>query len=180
MGVWSTSSTRVTDCHPSSESQPCRSTATARSARVRRPARRLGDAVADEVDRVEPRHVLQLQKIDRVALTLREQRHQHVRAGYLVTTGRLHVDRGTLHDSLEAGGWLRIAGPVGCQAGKVLVEKLRQIVAQLVEIDATGAQYRCRVRIIRQAQKQVLQRRIFVMTLAGERQCAVQRLFEVS
>ena len=146
---------------------------------LRRAARRLGDAVADEIHRVEPRHVLQLQEIDRVAFALGEQRHQHIRAGHLVAAGGLHVDRGALHHALEAGGGLRIAGPVGRQAGEILVEELRQIRAQLVEVDATGAQHRGGIGVVGQAQQQVLQRRVFVTAFAGERQGAVQRLFEV-
>ena len=90
------------------------------------------------------------------------------------------MDRGALHDALEAGGRLRIAGAIGRQAGEVLVEELRQIAAQLVEVDAAGAQHRRGIGVVGQAQQQVLQRRIFVPTLAGERQGAVQRLFEVA
>ena len=114
-----------------------------------------------------------------MALALGEQRHQHVGAGHLVAAGGLHVDRGALHHALEAGGGLRIARPVGGQPGKVLVEELGQIAAQLVEIDAAGAQHRGGVGVVGQAEQQMLQRRIFVTALAGERQGAMQRLFEV-
>ena len=90
------------------------------------------------------------------------------------------MDRGALHDALEAGGRLRVAGPVGRQAGEVLVEELGQVGAQLVEIDAAGAQHGGGVGVVGQAEQQVLQRRVFVPALAGERQGAVQRLFEVT
>ena len=90
------------------------------------------------------------------------------------------MDRGALHHALETGGRLRIARPIGGQAGEILVEEFRQIAAQLVEVDAAGAQHRRGVGVLRQAQQQVLERRVFVTTLAGERQGAVQRLFEVT
>ncbi len=90
------------------------------------------------------------------------------------------MDRRPLHHALEAGGGLRIASPVGRQACQVLVEKLRQIAAQLVQIDPTGTQHRRRIRVVRQAEQQVLQRRIFMSALTGERKGAVQRLFEVT
>ena len=111
-----------------------------------------------------------------MALALGEQRDQHIGAGHLVAAGGLHVDRGALHDALEARGRLRIARPVGGEAGKVLVEELRQIGAQLVEIDAAGAQHRRRVGVVAQAEQKVLQRGVFVPALAGEGQRAVQRL----
>src|ERR687897_922032 len=60
------------------------------------PPRRLGDAVGDEVHRVEPRHVLELQEVDGVALALGEQGDEHVGPGHLVAAGGLHVDRGAL------------------------------------------------------------------------------------
>ncbi len=147
---------------------------------LRRAARRLGDAMADEVHRVEPGHVLQLQEIDRVALALAEQGDQHVGAGHLVAAGALHVDRGALHHALEAGGRLRIARPVGGEAGEVLVEELGQVVPQLVEIDPAGPQHGGGVAVIGEAEQQMFERRVFVPALAGKGQGAMKRLFQVS
>ena len=90
------------------------------------------------------------------------------------------MDRGALHDALEAGGRLRIARPVGGQAGQVLVEELGQVGAQLVEIDAAGAQHGGCVGVVGQAEQQMLQGGVFVPALAGEGQGAVQRLFEIA
>ena len=103
-----------------------------------------------------------------MAFALGEQRHQHVGAGDLVAAGGLHVDRGALHHALEPGGRLRIARPVGRQASEVLVEKLGQIAAQLVEVHPAGTQHRRGIGVVGQAQEQVLQRRVFVTTFAGE------------
>ena len=89
------------------------------------------------------------------------------------------MDRGALHDALEAGGGLRIARPVGGQAGEILVEEFGQIGAQLVQIDAAGPQHRRGIGVVRQAEQQMLQGRVLVAAFARERQGAVQRLFEV-
>ena len=61
-----------------------------RPGRRARPARRLGLAVADVVDGVEPGHALVLEERHGVAVALGEQRHQHVGAGHFLcgpTTG---------------------------------------------------------------------------------------------
>ena len=87
-----------------------------------------------------------------MALALGEQRHQHVGAGHLVTARGLHVNRGALNHALEAGGRLRIARPVGRKAGEILVEEFGQIAAQLVEVDAAGAQHRGGIGVVRQAE----------------------------
>ena len=93
---------------------------------------------ADEVHRVEPRHVLQLQEVDRVALALGEQGDQHVGARHLVAAGGLHMDGGALDHALEAGGRLRVAGTFRDQPGQVLVEELGEVALQLLDIDAAG------------------------------------------
>ncbi len=90
------------------------------------------------------------------------------------------MDGGALHHALEAGGRLRVAGRSVARPGQVLVQELAQILPQLVEVDAAGAQHGGRIAVVGQAEQQVLQRRIFVPALAGERQGAVQRLFEVA
>ena len=55
-----------------------------------------------------------------------------------------------------------------------------EVGAQLVEIDAAGAQHGGGVGVLGQAEQQVLQRRVFVPALAGEGEGAVERLFEVA
>jgi hypothetical protein len=132
--------------------------------------------VADEVDGVESRHVLQLQEVDGVALALAEERDQDVGAGDFVAAGALDVDGGALDDALEAGGGLGVAGAIGGQAGEVLVEEFAEVLAQLVEIDAAGAEDGGGVAVVGEAEEKVLQRRIFVPALAGEREGAMQRL----
>ena len=64
-----------------------------------------------------------------MAFALAEQRDQHVGAADLVAARRLHMDRGTLNDSLEACGGLRVTRPVGRQPGQILVQEFGQVVA---------------------------------------------------
>ena len=101
----------------------------------------LGNAMADEVHRIESRHVLQLQEIHGMAFPLGEQRDEHVRAGHFIAAGALHVNRRALHDALEAGRRFRLGGAVRGQAGQILVEEFREFLAQLVQIDAACPQH---------------------------------------
>ena len=88
-----------------------------------------GDAVADEVHRVQPRHVLRLQEIDSMAFTFAEQCHQHIGPGDFFLTGRLHMDRRTLNHALETGGRFRIARTVSGKARQFLIKEFGQVIA---------------------------------------------------
>ncbi len=114
-----------------------------------------------------------------MALALGEQGDQDVGPAHLVAAGGLDVDGGALHDALEPGRGLGIARTIGGKAGQVLLKELPEIGPQLVEVDAAGPQHRRGVGIVRQPQEQMLERRILVVAIAGERQGAMQRLFEV-
>ena len=140
---------------------------------------RLGDAVADVVDGVEPRHVLLLQEEDGVALALGEQGDQHVGAGHLLAAGGLHVDGGALQHALEAGGRLGVAGGAADQVGELVVDIFAEVAPQPVEIDVAGAEDGDRVLVLGQRQQQVLERRVLVPPLVGVGQRAVQSLFEI-
>src|SRR5690606_18872800 len=52
----------------------------------------LGNAVADVVHGIVARHLLFLQEVGSVALTLSEDRYKDVRAGHLLTPRRLDMD----------------------------------------------------------------------------------------
>ena len=108
-----------------------------------------------------------------MAFALAEEGDQNVGARHLVAAGALDVDGGALHDALEAGGGLRVAGAVGREAREVLVEELAQVLAELVEIDATGAQHGGGVAIVGQAEQEVFERGVFMPALAGERKGAM-------
>ena len=115
-----------------------------------------------------------------MALALGEDRDQHVGAGHLLAAGRLHVDDGALDHALEPGGRLGILVAVADQVLQLGFEIGGEAAAQLVEIDIAGPHHRGRILIVDQGQQQVLERRIFVVPLIGERQCAVERLFKAA
>jgi hypothetical protein len=71
-------------------------------------ARHLGDAVGDVVDHVEPRHVLLVEQVDRLAVLLAEQGDQHVGAGDLLLAGGLHMEHRPLQHPLKAQRRLRL------------------------------------------------------------------------
>ncbi len=151
----------------------------AHRARLRH-ARPLGDAMADVVDRVVAGHVLLLQEIGGVAFAFREDRDQHVGARHLLSAGRLHVDHGALDHALEPGRRLRILVAVADQVLEFGLEVRGQAAAQLVEVDVAGPHHRRRVLIVDQGEQEVLERRIFMVPLIGERQCTVEGLFKTA
>ena len=115
-----------------------------------------------------------------MALALGEDRDQHVGAGHLLAAGRLHMDHGALDHALEAGGRLGVLGAVGHQVVELGVEIGDEAAAQRLEIDVAGPHHRGGVLIVDQRQQQMLERRVFVVPLVGERERAVQRLFETA
>ena len=115
-----------------------------------------------------------------MAFALGENRDQHVGAGHLLAAGRLHVDHRALDHALEAGRRLGILGAVGDQVFEFGFEIGGQTAAQLVEIDIAGAHHRGGVLVVDQRQQQMLERRVFVVALVGERQRAMERLFEAA
>ncbi len=78
------------------------------------------------------------------------------------------MDGGALHDALEAGGRLRVAGTVRGQPGQVLVEEFREVFLDFLNIHAAGAQHRDGVGIVDQAEEQVLERRIFMLPVSSQ------------
>ncbi len=113
-----------------------------------------------------------------MALALGENRHQHVGAGHFFAPRRLHVDRGALHDTLEAGRRLRLVDRLDDQVLELGVDVLHDVLAQRIEIDVAGPKHRGGVGIVDQREEQVLQRRVFVPTLVGERERLAEGLFQ--
>lgn len=140
----------------------------------------LGDAVADIVDRVVAGHVLLLQEVGGVALALGEHRHEHIGPGHLLAAGRLDMDHRALDHTLEAGGRLGIVASVGDEVGQLRVDIVDEVATQRVEIDAAGAHHRGGILVVDQRQQQMLQCRIFMVALIGEREGPVKRLFEAA
>ncbi len=100
--------------------------------------RAFGDAVRNEVHRVEAGHVLLLQEICRVALPLREDGDENIGAGHLFAAGRLHMNDGAMNDALEARRGLRFAVLIEDQIGQLFIEKIGQLGSQALDIDITG------------------------------------------
>ena len=115
-----------------------------------------------------------------MALALGEDRDQDVRAGHLLAPRRLHVDHGALDDALEAGRGLGILGAFRHQVVEFRLDVGREIALELLEIDVAGAHDGGRVLVVDQGEQQMLERRIFVVPLIGERERPVKRLFEAA
>src|SRR2546430_17617204 len=78
----------------------------------------LGDAMGNVVDRVEPGHVVLLQKIYGVAFALREHGDEDVGAGHLLEPRRLDMDRSARQEPLKARRRLGIEAVRGDEAGE--------------------------------------------------------------
>ncbi len=151
-----------------------------RRARRVREAGAFGDAVADVVDRVIAGHFLLLQEVDGVALALREKRDENIGAVHILAAGGLHADDGALHDAVEARGGLRLLRIAIDQIVELPRDIFAQIPAEELEVDRAGAQHRGGVGILDQAQQQMLERRIFMTPLSGQRQSPIQGLLEIA
>ena len=80
------------------------------------------------------------------------------------------MERRTLNDALEAVGRLGLLLTFDNEVFEFRVEVLNDRLAQRVEVDAASAQHRRRVDVVDQRQQQMLERRIFMTALVGERQ----------
>ncbi len=113
-----------------------------------------------------------------MAFPLGEDRDQHVGAGHLLAAGGLHVDMGALDDALETGGRLGVVVAFRDEVFEFLVDVLDEVLLQDLDVDRAGLHHGARVAVVGQREKQMLERRIFVMAIVGDRQCAVEGLFE--
>ena len=111
-------------------------------------------------------------------LALGENGDQNVGAGHLLAARRLDVERRALHDALEAIGRLGLLLTVDNEVFEFGVEILNDGLAQRVEIDAAGAQHSRRIDVVDQREKQMFERRVFMMAFVGERQGSTKGLFE--
>ena len=115
-----------------------------------------------------------------MALPLGKHGNEHIGARHLFPAGRLDVNDRALDHALETGCGLGILTIVHDKAGKLIVDVIDELLAKQVHIDITGPHHGCGVLVVHQREKQMFQRRIFVMALIGERQCAVKALFETA
>ena len=145
-----------------------------------RGAMTLGDAVRDEIDGIVARHVLFLQEERRMGLPLGENGHQHIGARDLFAARRLDVNDRALDDALEARRGFRPLLVARHQLGQFLVDVLLEVAPQQVEIDVARPHHRGGVAVVDERQQQMLERRQLMIALAGQRQGAVQGLFETA
>ena len=115
-----------------------------------------------------------------MALALGEDRDEHIGAGHFLAAGRLNVNDRALNDPLEAGGGLGVLRAVGHQIVELGFEISDERPAQLFQIDVARPHDGGGVLILDQRKKQMLKRRIFVVALVCERQCAMKRLFKAA
>ncbi|GBQ50390.1 hypothetical protein AA15973_2082 [Komagataeibacter sucrofermentans DSM 15973] len=115
-----------------------------------------------------------------MALALGKQGYKHVGPGHLVAPGGLHVNGRALNYALESGRGLGVNGAVGREACEILVKKIGQVGAQLVQIDPAGAEYRYGIRVIDQREEEVFKRCVFVPAVASQCQRTVKRLFKIT
>ena len=114
-----------------------------------------GDAMGDEVDRVEARHVLFLQVEHGMAFAFGKQRDKHIGARHLGPPRGLHVDDGALDDALETGRRFGLVVFIANQVRQFQGDVVTQIAAQTLKIDAAGAQHGDGVLIFGQGEQQV-------------------------
>ena len=87
------------------------------------------------------------------------------------------MDDRPLDDPLKARRRLGILPAIADQVSEFGIHILDQAAFQRVDLDVTGAHDGCGILVVHQGEEQVLQRRVFVPALAGERQGAVESLF---
>ena len=90
------------------------------------------------------------------------------------------MNHGALDHPLEAGRRLGILGPVGDEVFEFGFNIGDEVAAQLVGIDIARLHHGSRILIVDQCEQQMLERCVFVVTLVGERQGAMKRLFETA
>ena len=145
-----------------------------------RPAGHLGDAVGDIVDGIQSRHVMDLQEVDGVGFPFREQGDQEIGPGHFFAARGLHMDDGALDHALKARRGLGLGRFRPVQGNEFGFDEFGQIPAQLVQVDAAGAEHGHRVLVVGEGQQQVLEGGVLVPALGGQGQGPVQGLLEIA
>jgi hypothetical protein len=141
---------------------------------------RFGDAVRDEVDCVEPAHVLLFEEIGGVALALGKDRDEHIGARDLLLAGGLDVDDGALDDTLEGGSRTGVL-PVGYhEAIEFLVDEVLQIALKGLDVDIAAIEDGDGVAVVGQRQEQVLERGELMRALTRQVHRLMQSLFQTA
>ena len=115
-----------------------------------------------------------------MALALGEDGDEHIGAGHFLAAGGLHMDHGALDHALEACRGLGVFASIGDEVFKLALDIIDEALFQGVRIDRAGAHDSRGVGVVKQAEQQMLQRRIFVTALIGDGQSAMERLFQIT
>src|SRR5690606_4808051 len=141
----------------------------------------LGNAMSNEIDHIDTRHVLLLEQKYRLALLLAEDGHQHIGAGHLPLARTLYMKHRALQHALETQGGLRFALFIlrGNQRRRG-VDKLLQLTTQALQIDPAGTQYVQRRIIVEQRQEQMLDRHEFMALGTRRRESEIEGDFQLT
>ncbi len=138
----------------------------------------LREAVRDEIDHIQTRHVLHAEEVCGVRLLLAEYRHQHIGHGDLFLAARLDVKHGPLQHSLEPQGRLHVTVLAGRQSRRGLVDELLQLGLELCGISAAGLQDLPDFGGIHDGEQQMLDGHEFMPRLARTGKRIIQAKFE--
>ena len=90
------------------------------------------------------------------------------------------MDHGTLDHPLEPGRRLGILVAVRHQVVQLGLDIFDEVPADRIQIDIAGPHDGSRVLIVQKGQKQVLQRRVFLLAFIGECQSLVKGFFKTA
>ena len=138
----------------------------------------LGQAVRDEIDDIEARHVLHAQQVGRMRLFFTEDRHQHIGHGDFFLAARLHVKHGALQDPLKPQRGLHVPVLARRHARRGLVDKLFQFGLELGGICTTRLQDLPDFGRIHDREQQMLDGHEFMPRLARAGKRIVQTKFQ--
>ena len=136
--------------------------------------------MCDEVHHIEPRYALLMQVINGVRVFFTKDGDQHIGAGdfLLAAAGRLHVHDGALNHALKAQRRLRIDIIQTRHLGRVVLDEVRQRLAQIVNIGRTGPQHLSRAWVVQQREQQVFHRDELMALLARLNERHMQAYFQ--
>ncbi len=138
----------------------------------------LRQAMRDEIDHVEARHILHAEQVGGMRLFLAEDRHQHIGDGDLFLAARLHVEHGPLQHPLESQGRLHVPILAGRQSRRGLIDELLQLGLELCGVRAAGLQDLPDLGGIHDREQQMLDGHEFMPCLARTGKRIVQAKFE--
>ena len=114
-----------------------------------------------------------------MALTLRENSHQHIRARDILLARRLNMDDSALDHPLEPRRGLGVVPAINHQRFQLDIEVGDQRRPQLGHVDVAGIQNPGRIFVIQKSQQQVFQSCVLVLTFVGVSHGPMKGVFQV-